>query len=227
MKVSQLGLIEIASHEGIVNAPYKDTKGIWTVGIGHTAIAGEPNPATKRGEYSIPEIFEIFARDIKKFEDRVNDAVKVPLKQYEFDALVSFDFNTGGIYKAKLTQSLNAGNRIAAANGFMGWTKPAEIIGRRKKEQALFANGTYSANGKANLYPADSNGKVLWNRGKVVDVGAMLKAHETPVQPPVAQPEPIPTPSTELELVLRKGELNKITLEDFYLALKSLYEGTK
>lgn len=39
-----------------------------------------------------------------------------------------------------------------------------------------------------------------------------------PVQPPVAQPE-----VSGLEIVLRKGELDKITLQDFYLALKSLY----
>lgn len=45
---------------------------------------------------------------------------------------------------------------------------------------------------------------------------------EAPVQPSVPQREPIPVPS-ELEIVLRKGELDKITLLDFYKALKALY----
>lgn len=44
---------------------------------------------------------------------------------------------------------------------------------------------------------------------------------ETPPQPPIATPEPIPA---GLEITLRKGDLSKVTLEDFYLALKSLYE---
>lgn len=55
--------------------------------------------------------------------------------------------------------------------------------------------------------------------GKVEVIPEVL---EPPVQPPMAQPEPIPVPS-ELEIVLRKSEINNITLHDFYLALKQLY----
>ena len=46
MKVSDKGLIELVCHEGIVPYPYLDSVGVWTYGIGHTAAAGEPNPAT-------------------------------------------------------------------------------------------------------------------------------------------------------------------------------------
>lgn len=221
MKTSLKGLIEIASHEGIVNYPYKDTKGIWTVGIGHTKMAGLPDPAINKREYSVKEIFEIFAKDMAKFEARVNDAVKVPITQHEYDALVSFDFNTGGIYKAKLTQLLNKGDHIGAAQGFMGWVKPPELRGRRLKEQTLFAKGIYSAGGKANLIPADSNGKPLYNRGKPIDVESILKSLEPSQQPPVVQPEPI---LEELESVISftKADLSKITLLDLYKALKTL-----
>jgi len=221
MKTSLKGLIEIASHEGVVNYPYKDTKGIWTVGIGHTKMAGAPDPEANKREYSVKEIFDIFARDMAKFEARVNDAVKVPVTQNEFDALVSFDFNTGGIYKANLTKLLNKGDHIGAAQAFMGWLKPPEITGRRKKEQALFAKGIYSANGKVSLIPADSNGKPLYNRAKPLDVTPYLNPSEPSVQPPVAQPEPI---VEELEKVISftKEDLSKITLLDLYKALKTL-----
>lgn len=47
-----------------------------------------------------------------------NEAVTVRLEQHEFDALVSFDFNTGGIYRANLTKQLNTGNRVKAAQSF-------------------------------------------------------------------------------------------------------------
>ncbi len=44
MDFSLRGLIEIAEHEGIVPAPYRDSAGVWTWGIGHTAAAGGPDP---------------------------------------------------------------------------------------------------------------------------------------------------------------------------------------
>jgi lysozyme len=40
MTISAPGLIEIAEHEGIVPAPYLDSAGVRTWGIGHTAAAG-------------------------------------------------------------------------------------------------------------------------------------------------------------------------------------------
>jgi lysozyme len=47
-------------------------------------------------------------------------------------------------------------------------------MGRRKKEQKLFAEGTYSNGGKATVYPADANGKVLRSKGKTIDLGKEL-----------------------------------------------------
>ncbi|MEP2947392.1 MAG: hypothetical protein ABJN11_14115 [Lentilitoribacter sp.] len=44
MKTSERGLAEIASHEGIVMSKYKDSVGVWTIGIGHTKNAGAPDP---------------------------------------------------------------------------------------------------------------------------------------------------------------------------------------
>jgi lysozyme len=149
MKTSDRGIYAIALHEGIVPAPYLDSVGVLTWGIGHTASAGAPDPAKlPRGnpenvDAVLPEVFEVFRRDLAKFEARVKRAVKVPLKQHEFDALVSFDFNTGGIQRAKLTEHLNNGDKAAAARGFMGWLRPPEIRSRRESEMRLFRDGVY------------------------------------------------------------------------------------
>ena len=149
MKVSDRGIFALALHEGIVPAPYLDSVNVWTFGIGHTSGAGAPDPASMpRGnpenlDAVLPQVFEVFRRDLAKFEKRVNGAVRVPMKQHEFDALVSFDFNTGGIHRAQLTKHLNAGNRAAAARGFMGWLRPPEIRGRREGEMRLFRDGVY------------------------------------------------------------------------------------
>jgi lysozyme len=195
MRTSRQGMVEIAAHEGIVSMPYRDSVGIWTIGVGHTASAGAPDPQDLPRAYAQPmsQIMEIFSRDLARFEARVNRFVKVDLAQHEFDALVSFDFNTGGIDRARLTRLLNEGNRDGAADAFMGWTKPKEIIGRRKMEQKLFRTGHYHADGRATAYEADAAGRVLWRTGRDVNVLAMLGedrpapphsgpvAHETPV----------------------------------------------
>lgn len=155
MKVSRKGLLQIISHEGIVLGPYLDSVNVWTLYVGHTSAAGKPNPAlldkvnTKdwpdglvRAE--IAKALELFREDLSKYEDRVNKAITVPLKQHQFDALVSFDFNTGGIFKAALTRDINKG--VTDGKGFMGWLKPKEIIKRRTAEQSLFLTGDYKEN---------------------------------------------------------------------------------
>jgi lysozyme len=185
VRVSDKGVYEIADHEGVVPYPYLDSVNVWSEGIGHTANAGPPDPAKRPKGVEIPlrEVLEIFRRDLRKFENRVNSAVKVPLKQHEFDALVSFDFNTGGVHRAVLTKELNAGNTAAAATGFMNWVKPASLRKRRLKEQALFRDGTYSNNGFIPVYRADANGKVDLRSVKLIDVrkalGSQTKLEDT------------------------------------------------
>ena len=165
MKTSARGVLEIAEHEGIVPAPYLDSVGVWTFGVGHTKAAGGVDPSKmKRGmpddiEAAALEALRMFDVDLGKYEARVNRAIKVPVKQHQFDALVSFDFNTGGIYRANLTQAINRGDM--SGDGFMGWTRPKEIIKRRKAEQSLFRTGNYDANGDSiPIWSVDKNGRL-------------------------------------------------------------------
>lgn len=177
MKVSKRGLVEIASHEGIVPMPYLDSVGVWTVGIGHAEVSGRPpNPRKMpRGvEISMEQVFDMFRDDMSAFEAGVNRAVKVPLEQHEFDALVSFHYNTGGIARATITRRLNAGDRKGAADAFMMWRRPPEIIGRRRKEQTLFRTGSYSSGGWASVFKATDSGRIIWSSGRRVNVAAML-----------------------------------------------------
>jgi len=173
VKTSREGLLEIVSHEGIVPYPYKDSVGVWTFGVGHTKYAGHPDPfkLTRGQAYPLDFCMDLFQEDIQKYEKRVNKAVTVELKQHEFDALVSFDYNTGGIYRAKLTKALNAGDRpVNVAKHFLGWIKPKEIIGRRRKEMRLFLHGTYTSNGLAPVYRADMKGNIIWKSARKVNV---------------------------------------------------------
>jgi GH24 family phage-related lysozyme (muramidase) len=114
-RITERGLLALIRHEGIVPGPYMDANGVWTFGIGHTAAAGPPDPERMpRGvatdpDAGIREAFRILRADINHYETGVSRAVKVALERHEFDALVSFHYNTGGIARAALTRHLNAG----------------------------------------------------------------------------------------------------------------------
>jgi lysozyme len=166
MTISAPGLIEIAEHEGIVPAPYLDSAGVWTWGIGHTAAAGGPDPARMHRampqdvDAAVMAAIDQFAIDMKGYVARVNAAIRVPLAQHQFDALVSFDFNTGGIHRAKLTAAINAGEPDAARH-FMGWLRPPEIRKRRTAEMTLFRTGDYAAIGDAvPVWRTDGRGRL-------------------------------------------------------------------
>lgn len=174
MQISDKGVLEVAESEGLVLGPYIDSVGIWTEFVGHTAAAGGSDPAKAlkvdtRGwsEDQVKQQMIValtqFDADLDTYEERVNRAIKVALKQHQFDALVSFDLNTGGIFKAKLTEAINAGNM--SGEGFMGWTKPKEIIKRRTAEMKLFRTGDYDANGTMiPVYDALGNGKFKFRK---------------------------------------------------------------
>jgi len=165
MQMTERGLLALTGHEGVVPAPYRDSTGTWTFGIGHTAAAGPPDPATMdRGmpadlDAGIREAFRVFRADLATYEAEVRAAVTIPLAPHEFDALVSFHYNTGGIARAALTRHLNAGDREVAARAFLNWRRPAEIIPRREAERDLFRHGRYPG-GAIPVWSVDPAGRV-------------------------------------------------------------------
>lgn len=209
MKVSKRGLAEIAAHEGIVLSKYKDSVGVWTIGIGHTKNAGLPNPATVSGELSLGEVMDIFARDIRRFENRVTSAFTRPLSQAQFDAAVSFDFNTGGIHKATWVKKFNAGDVPGAKKSFMMWRKPPEIIPRRQAECVLFFDGIYSGDGKVNVYKASADGRVQWSTGKRVPLPSNKPIEQA--IPPVVDAPIIPEMPKGLDKPMIQSKTNWLT----------------
>ncbi|PWJ76387.1 lysozyme [Pseudaminobacter salicylatoxidans] len=124
MRTSQSGRGDIARREGTVLTAYQDSAGIWTIGTGHTSAAGAPK-VVKGMKISAWEADQILTRDLAAVEGQVSAAVKVPLNQNEFDALVSLCFNIGGgaFKNSTLVRKLNAGDRAGAANQFLVWNK--------------------------------------------------------------------------------------------------------
>ena len=169
MHMTNRGLLALARHEGIVPAPYRDLRNIWTFGIGHTAAAGAPDPAAlPRGmpadlDAAIREAFHLFRIDLIRYETAVARAVSVPLAPHERDALISFHYNTGAIERATLTKLLNAGDRAGAARAFLNWKRPAAILARREAEKALFLEARYFT-GTIPVWGGDATGRLDLSR---------------------------------------------------------------
>ena len=193
MQMTERGLLALARHEGIVPGPYRDAAGTWTFGIGHTAAAGAPDPVEMpRGmpadlNAAIREAFRIFRGDLARYEADVRRAIAVPLKPHQFDALVSFHYNTGGIAWAALTRHLNAGDREAAAKAFLNWRRPASVIPRREAERDLFRDGRYPT-GPIPVWGVDTHGRVDFSRPiqRVSEMQALSLLRRSPAPRPSA-----------------------------------------
>ena len=136
MKISEEGLSELAQREGVRTKAYRDTRGIWTIGIGHTSAAGPPD-VYEGLELTTEQVMDLFAKDIGQYEDCVNSSVKSELTQNQFDALVSICYNigTGGFSKSSIVRDINSGADLRTIDSaIMMWNKPSEILSRRQSE---------------------------------------------------------------------------------------------
>lgn len=90
MKASQDCIDLIKRFEKLRLKKYKCAAGVWTIGWGHVIKKDEDYETIDRATAD-----SLFYEDLRIAEDCVCSLVKVPLTQYEFDALVSFVFNVG------------------------------------------------------------------------------------------------------------------------------------
>nr|USU32872.1 glycoside hydrolase family protein [Methylobacterium sp. OTU13CASTA1] len=150
MAITAIGRAALIAREAVKTRAYKDSVGIWTIGVGHTSAAGPPK-VTSGLVITEAEAMEIFARDLVKYETTVDASVKVPLADHERDALVSICYNIGqgSFAKSTFVKRLNAGDRAGCAEAIMAWKKPAEIIGRRTGERDQFLTDYATALPKA------------------------------------------------------------------------------
>ena len=138
MKTSAAGRAAIERREGRRLSAYRDTRGIWTIGVGHAATGRSPRPYVGM-TITEAECDAILEADLAPVE-AVVDRIKVPVSQNEFDALVSLGFNigVGGLGRSLVIRRLNVGDVRGAANAFMDWAKPAVLAVRRREEMAQF-----------------------------------------------------------------------------------------
>lgn len=141
MRMSAAGRAALIAREGKRLKAYKDSVGVWTIGVGHTSAAGLPI-VTAGLTITDAECDAILARDLVQYEAAVNK-VGAALSQKSFDALVSLAFNIGApsFSRSTVAKRLKAGDMQGAASAILLWNKPPEIKKRRRGEYDQFRAG--------------------------------------------------------------------------------------
>lgn len=130
--------------EGCELTAYKDIVGVWTIGYGHTAAAGEPTP--KAGmKITQDQADEILKRDLVKYIATVDEVVKVKINENMRGAMVSLCYNIGqgAFSKSTLVKKVNLRDFKGAADAFLSWKKAGGrvvqgLLNRRNDERKLF-----------------------------------------------------------------------------------------
>ena len=161
MKVSKEGIKLLKHHEGFRKKPYLCAAKIWTIGYGHALYAEQMKiPATVEGMaarkafplkpednrvWSVEEIDALLVKDVERFERAVLRFISVPLKQHEFDALISATYNLGPgwLQRSQVRQKINRGDKNGAMENLLKFNKGGGKVlrgldNRRKDEVALF-----------------------------------------------------------------------------------------
>ncbi len=144
-KINQAGLDLIKKWEGFRSNAYRDAVGIWTIGYGHTSMAGPPK-VTPGLKITRAEGEAILARDLAKYEKGVLDAIgSAPVSDNEFAAMVSLCYNIGpGAFgRSRVARYVVEGRKLAAAAAFAAWHKAGGkvlqgLVNRRAGEADLF-----------------------------------------------------------------------------------------
>lgn len=139
-KLSEGGFKRLQKLEGfsaVASRPIKGDKP--TVGYGHTAAVKEGQTMTRE------EAAAQLEKDVKPFEKAVSNAVKVPLTQKQYDALVHLAFNIGteAFKNSTVVKRLNAGDMEGAKAAWGRFVKAGGktvkgLVNRREAEISDF-----------------------------------------------------------------------------------------
>ena len=156
MKTSDNGRKFIEGFEGLFLQSYDDANdhivaagespiGVLTIGYGHTDAAGPPHvyPGMTIDQATADAIL---AADLASVEIEVSHLVTVEFNQNQFDALVSFQFNTGGLGRSSALRDINNQKFDNVPADLALWNRAggrvlAGLVRRRAAEGALFMQG--------------------------------------------------------------------------------------
>jgi lysozyme len=161
MKTSAEGIAFLERHEGVVLRAYRCPAGVWTIGAGLTAASGVVKPhagmviTAQTARAMLAEALE------RNYEPAVRAAMagSGQVAQHEFDAGVSFHFNTGAIARASWVKAFRILDWALVEKGLKAWNKGggrvlAGLVRRRAEEFALMRHGDYGPGAPVRPAPA-------------------------------------------------------------------------
>lgn len=147
MRMNDKGLALLKKYEGYRGKAYRCAAGVWTIGYGHTSMAGEPKvvPGMTITE---SEGEEILKNDLVKYERAVVKALGSHISKInsnQFSALVSLCYNIGpgAIQRASVIRYIKEGRVTEAADRILSWNKAGGrvlrgLVRRREEERELY-----------------------------------------------------------------------------------------
>ena len=191
----------IIKHEGVRNKPYKDSLGLWTVGVGHLIGDGKSLPDSWNRTFTNDEVMQMFDED---YSHHKSAAMKIPgfdkVDSRGQGALTDLTFNMGPNWISKwpkLKKQLGEGDTQSAASnleeskwyGQVGNRAPA-VVSLLKDSSTVSASLEGIAEGPESGYSATLHGNELIKRltkDSILDklantpAGDMFSSNATPV----------------------------------------------
>lgn len=158
MKLSDKGLQALELEEGAPLRAYRDTAGVWTIFCGLTAASGvvKPGPGMvitrEEGERLMRAALPAYEQDVEIAMTKTEGSKIVRPAQNEFDAGLSFHWNTGAIARASWVKVWKGARgetwRVSVIDSLKLWSKSAgkvlpSLTARREREAAMLLDGVY------------------------------------------------------------------------------------
>ena len=146
-KTGANGLALLKHFEGCKLEAYHDSRGIVTIGYGHTGfLNGEP---LKIGDTITQQQAEdLLKSDLFVREKGINQLIEVIIDQDKFDAVIDFVYNEGinAFRGSNLLNLINKGLFPQASQEFQKWVRAGDqilpgLVKRRAAESILFLDG--------------------------------------------------------------------------------------
>jgi len=134
MRMSTVGMAALRQREGAVLQYYNDAANHCTYGVGTLAHHGPCTPEELRRPVSITDVNIQLATRVRRAEEAVRQRVRNhQLTQEQFDALVSFTFNTGATGARATLDAANRGahHEVATHMNNNIYVHPRDANGRR------------------------------------------------------------------------------------------------
>ena len=135
----------IKNAEGCKLNAYKDTKGIYTIGYGHTGKV-DGNEITAGMKITLEKAEELYREDVREHTLPLKN-IKIPLSDNEKVALTSFIYNIGGpeFRRSTTYKKLLIGDKKGAADAMLKYCKETQTknINGKPVKQKIFRQGLY------------------------------------------------------------------------------------